>query len=79
MCMKMSKKQKLNDVEIYSDLLLMITEVENIQEVNIIKTPTIKIALERLMLGVQYTMLDLEATRREREYLKKLLEDNGKT
>ncbi len=75
--MKMSKEHKLNDTEIYCDLLSLIAEVENVDIICISDTADILSALERLTLGVKYVMLDLEATRRERDSLKKLLEDNG--
>ncbi len=77
--MRVSKEQKLNDAEIYCDLLLLIANIENVDVIDITETPTIPSALERLRLGSKYVMMDLDATRREREYLKKLLEDNGKT
>lgn len=74
--MKMSKKQKLNDEEIYFALLAMIAEVEEVDEINIMQTLDLRSALARLEIGTKYRMLDLEATRRERDYLKGLL--NGK-
>ncbi|MCP4598520.1 hypothetical protein [Neptuniibacter sp.] len=73
----MSKEHKLNDTEIYCDLLSLIAEVEDVDVISIADTSNIPSALERLMLGVKYVMLDLEATRRECGYMKKLLEDNG--
>ena len=76
--MKTSKAHKLNDAEIYCDLLLLIANIENVNIIDITETPTIPSALECLRLGSKYVMMDLDATRREREYLKKLLEDNGK-
>ena len=75
--MKMSKESKLNDGEIYCDLLLMIADVEDINTIDITNTSGIPTALDRLRIGIKYKMFDLDATRREREYLKKLLEDNG--
>ncbi len=75
--MKMSEKHKLNDAEIYCDLLSLIAEVENVDIIRISDTPDIDSALERLTLDVKYVLLDLEATRRECGYMKKLLEDNG--
>ena len=77
--MKVSKKHKLNDAEIYCDLLLLIAGIENINTIDITETPGIPSALDRLRLGMKYVMMDLDATRRERDHLKGLLEDNGKT
>ncbi len=77
MCMSVSKEHKLNDTEIYCDLLSLIAEVENVDVISIADTSNIPSALERLMLGVKYVMFDLDATRRERDSLKKPLEDNG--
>jgi len=74
----MSEPHKLNDAEIYYDLLLVIAEVEGVKMIDITETATIPLALKRLSLGVKYTAFDLEATRRERDYLKKLLGDDGK-
>jgi len=65
----MSKKQKLNNAEIYYTLLAMIASVEEVDEINIMQTLDIKSALARLEIGIKYRMLDLEATRRERDYL----------
>ena len=76
--MKTSKRQKLNDAEIYCDLLLLIANIENVNVIDITETPTIPSALERLRLASKYVMMDLDATRRERDYWKKLSEDNGK-
>lgn len=73
--MKMSKKSRLNDGEIYCDLLLMIADVEDINTIDITETSDIPTALDRLRLDIKYKMLDLEATRREREYLRSLLDD----
>uniref|UniRef100_A0A6M3KUU8 Uncharacterized protein n=1 Tax=viral metagenome TaxID=1070528 RepID=A0A6M3KUU8_9ZZZZ len=67
--MRMSKKQKLNNAEIYYTLLAMIASVEEVDEINIMQTLDIKSALARLEIGIKYRMLDLEATRRERDYL----------
>ena len=78
MYMKMSKKPKINDGEIYCDLLLMIADVEDINTIDITETSDIPTALERLGLGIKYNMLDLDATRREREYLKGLLDGEKK-
>ena len=75
--MKMSKEHKLNDTEIYCDLLSMVAEIEGVDIICISDTSNIPSALERLMLGVKYVKFDLEATTRERDYLKKLLENNG--
>lgn len=73
--MKMSKESKLNDGEIYCDLLLMIADVEDINTIDITETSDIPTALDRLRLGIKYKMMDLDATRRERECLKGLLDD----
>lgn len=75
--MKMSKKHKLNDAEIYCGLLSLIANVEGVDVIDISKTPDIESALQRLTLGLKYTMFDLEATSRECVCLKKLLDDNG--
>lgn len=76
--MKMSKKQKLNDAEIYLTILDMITEVEDVEEITVLDVPDIASALARLEMSVKYRMFDYEATLREREHLIKLLEGNGK-
>jgi hypothetical protein len=76
--MKMSKKHKLNDAEIYYDLLMLTANLEGVDVVDITETPDILSALKRLMLSSKYVMFDLDATRRERDYWKKLVEDNGK-
>lgn len=75
--MRVSEKHKLNDAEIYCDLLLLIADIEGIDVINVAKTPDISTAIERLTLDVKYKMLDFEATVRERDYLKGLLEGNG--
>lgn len=75
MFMKMSKKLKINDDEIYCDLLLMIADVEDINTIDITETSDIPTALDRLRIGIKYKVFDLEATRREWEHLKGLLDD----
>jgi len=76
--MKVSKEPQINDEEIYYDLLLMIAEVEGTDVIAIADTENIPLALARLRLDIGYRMLDYDATVRERDYLKSLLENNGK-
>lgn len=66
----MSEKSQINDAEIYYDLLLMISDIEEIKMIDISDTADIPSALFRLGLAIKYRMLDLEATRREFDYLK---------
>lgn len=76
--MKMSKDKKLNDEEIYFGLLAMIAEVDAVNEIDVTHVRDIRTALDRLEVSIKYRMLDVEATRREREYWKDKAENNGK-
>lgn len=77
MFMRTFKKQKLNDAEIYYDLLILIANVEGVDIIDITETSDIPSALARLSLGLTYVMMDLDATRRERDCWEELSKSNG--
>lgn len=74
----MSKKPKLTDEEIYFNLLAMIAEVEEVVNLDLTGATNLPLALDRLEVDIKYRMLDLEATRRERDYWKDKAENDGK-